>query len=327
MSNRQTFNPFRHSQRKSPPAPLALVPVRFFPAPDLIQGALLVVSAELMFASMGVAIRIVAQEMPNAGIVFFRNLIGMSILLPLLLPSGWSGLRTSVPHLHLLRGMAGLAAMYCFFYAIAHMPLAEAMLLKLSAPMFIPVVALLWLGEQVPWRVRWAIVLGLVGVVLILRPDLGAMAPIGLIALLGGVFAAIAKVTVRRLSRTEPTTRIVFYFALIGTLVSALPLFRFWQTPSPQAMSWLLAVGLFATLGQLLLTRGFALAPAARMGTFGFFSVLFGALYGWLFWDELLGWSTIIGATLVILAGVNASRGHGADRASVRLVADHGPRR
>lgn len=327
MSNRKTSRPYRDLRPKSSPKPLKVVPEHPFPGPDLIQGALLVVSAELMFASMGVAIRMVSQEMPNAGIVFFRNLIGMSILLPLILRTGWSGFRTKVPQLHLLRGLAGLAAMYCFFYAIARIPLAEAMLLKLSAPLFIPVVAFLWLGEQIPWRVRWAIALGLAGVVLILRPELGAISSIGLIALLGGFFAAIAKVTVRRLSRTEPTTRIVFYFALTGTLVSALPLLRFWQTPSPQAMGWLLAVGFLATLGQLLLTRGFSLAPAARMGTFGFFSVLFGALYGWLFWDELISGSTAIGATLVVLAGVNAGRTGSAYRTPIGLAADHHPPR
>jgi len=230
------------------------------------------------------------------------------VLLPLLLHKGLSDLRTQVPHLHLLRGLAGLTAMYCFFYAIANMPLAEAMLLKLSAPLFIPLVALLWLGEAVPPRVRWALLAGFLGVALILRPDFSGLSSVALIALLGGLFAAVAKVSVRRLSRTEPTTRIVFYFALTGTLVSAIPVLFYWQTPSPEAMLWLLAVGLFATLGQLLLTQGMSLAPAARIGTFGFFAVIFGALYGWLFWDEILRWTTLAGTLLVIYAGVSASR-------------------
>jgi drug/metabolite transporter (DMT)-like permease len=197
--------------------------------------------------------------------------------------------------------------MYCFFFAIAHMPLADAMLLKLSAPLFIPVVALLWLGEAVAPRVRLALMLGFLGVALILRPDPGEISPVALVAVLGGLFAAVAKVTVRRLGRTEPTTRIVFYFALTGAAFSSVPLIWYWQTPSPYAVGWLLAVGGFATLGQLLLTRGFALAPAARMGAFGFFSVVFGALLGWLFWDEMLRWTTALGSVLVILCGVAAS--------------------
>jgi drug/metabolite transporter (DMT)-like permease len=189
------------------------------------------------------------------------------------------------------------------------MPLAEAMLLKLSSPLFVPLVALLWLGEAVPPRVRWALAVGFAGVTLILHPDLGQVSPVAWIAVLGGAFAAVAKVTVRRLSRSEPTTRIVFYFALAGTLVSAIPLAGTWQPPSLPALGWLLGVGLPATLGQLLLTRGLSLAPAARMGTFGFFSVIFGALVGWILWGEVLAWPTAAGSVLVIAAGVLAGGG------------------
>jgi drug/metabolite transporter (DMT)-like permease len=273
-----------------------------------LLGAASVIAAELMFACMGAAIRMVSEEIPNAGIVFFRNLIGVALVLPLLLRRGLGNLRTGVAGLHLLRGLAGTAAMYCFFYAIVHLPLADAMLLKLSAPLFIPVVALLWLGERVPSRVRWALLLGFAGVALILRPELRALSPVALIALLGGLFAAVAKVTVRRLTRSEPTARIVFYFAVTGTLVSSLPLLWLWETPSPRALAWLLAVSAFATLGQLLLTRGFASAPAARMGAFGFFSVIFAALLGYWLWDEVVGWTTLGGTVLVVLAGAAASR-------------------
>ena len=100
----------------------------------------------------------------------------------------------------------------------------------------------------------------------------------------------------------------MFYFALTGTLVAALPAVWFWQPPSAEAMAWLAAIAGFATLGQLLLTHGFSMAPAARMGSFGYFSVVFGALYGWLFWRETLNWGTITGSILVFAAGYLASR-------------------
>jgi drug/metabolite transporter (DMT)-like permease len=296
-----------------PPARSAALEFAASGAPPIGQkwllGALCIVAAELMFVLMGVGIRMVAQELPSAEIVFFRNFIGLVLLLPLLARHRGTNLLTRVPHLHLLRGLAGLSAMYCFFYAIAHIPLAEAMLLKLTSPLFIPLVALLWLGEAVPWRVRWALLIGFAGVALILRPDFGQVSPVASVALLGGLFAALAKVTVRRLSRTEPTTRIVFYFALVGVLVSSAPLFWYWQTPSARALGWLLALGLCATLGQLLLTRGLSLAPAARMGAFGFFSVVFAALVGWILWEEVLTWAMLAGSVLVVLAGLAAGSG------------------
>jgi len=269
-------------------------------------GAAFIVGGELMFASMGVGVRIVSELLPNASIVFYRNFFGLMLLSPWLLRHNLKGLRTRVPHLHLLRGIAGVSAMYCFYYAIAHMPLAEAMVLKLSAPLFIPMVALLWLHELVPARVWLGIAIGFGGVLLIMRPGLEGISHAAPIALLGGLFAAIAKVAVRRLSRTEPTVRIVFFFALTAALISSVPAAWAWETPSFHALSWMLAIALFATLGQLCLTSGMSMAPAARMGAFGYFSVIFGAAYGWFLWDEQLVWWTIGGTALIFLSGLLA---------------------
>lgn len=274
------------------------------PPSHLLRGALFIIGSELMFSLMGASIRVLSHELDNTMIVFARNLVGLGLLLALTASSGVRHLATAVPHLHLLRGAAGLGAMYCFFYAIANMPLANAMLLKLTAPLFIPLVALAWLGERFNWQVPAALAVGFSGVALILVPDFAQMAPVAVIALLGGVLAAVAKVTVRRLARTEPTTRTVFYFAAIGSAISAIPLIWTWQTPSPAMLAWILALGVLATSGQLLLTRGMACAPAARLGPFAFFSVVFGALLGWLFWDEVLYWSTIAGTALVLVSGI-----------------------
>jgi drug/metabolite transporter (DMT)-like permease len=279
----------------------------------LLSGALFIIAAELMFACMGATIRHLSLELNNGMLVFARNLVGLLLIGLLFARPGWRGLRTQVPHLHLLRGTAGLGAMYCFFYAIAHMPLANAMLLKLTAPLFMPLVALAWLGERFTWHVVAALTVGFGGVILILLPDFSTLAPVASIALLGGVLAAVAKVTVRRLSATEPATRTVFYFAAIGTGVSLVPLFWMWTTPSPTALAWLLLLGAFATLGQLLLTRGMGCAPAARLGPFTFFSVVFGAVLGWVFWDEVLGWPVIAGSLLVLGSALLVGRGRRPD--------------
>jgi drug/metabolite transporter (DMT)-like permease len=275
----------------------------------LLSGALYIVAAELMFACMGATIRHLSGELNNGMLVFARNLVGLALIAALASVPGWRGLRTAVPHLHLLRGAAGLGAMYCFFYAIAHMPLANAMLLKLTAPLFMPLVALTWLGERFTWHVVAALIVGFAGVGLILVPDFSAMAPVTAVALLGGVLAAIAKVTVRRLSATEPAARTVFYFAAIGTSISVMPLAWLWQTPKFDSLAWLLLLGAFATAGQLLLTRGMACAPAARLGPFTFFSVVFGALLGWLFWEEILSWATVVGTLFVLASALIVGRG------------------
>lgn len=288
------------------------------PRPDrILLGAAFIIAGELCFATMGVGIRMVSGELPNAMVVFARNLVALLLLAPWLLRHGLADVRTAVPGLHLLRAVAGVGAMYCFFYAIAAVPLADAMLLKLTTPIFIPMIALPWLGERVTPRVWLAIIVGFLGVAVVLdpRPPAGTIAahwawvsPVALVGLLGGALAALALVTVRRLSRTEPIRRIVFHFALIAALISAVPLVWDWQTPSPRALGWLVWIGVVATLGQLALTRGLSLAPAARMGAFAYFSVLFGATFGWALWDEPITPAIVLGSTLVALAGVIASR-------------------
>jgi drug/metabolite transporter (DMT)-like permease len=279
------------------------------PLAALWAGALLIVAGEWAFATMSAAVRVVSAELDNEVVVFFRNAFGLLLLLPWVARHGLRrSLATEWPAIHLLRGLAGLGAMYCFFYAIAHMPLAEAMLFKLSAPLFIPVVAYLWLREVAPPRTRWAIVIGFAGVALILMPDLAAVAPVALVALLGGFLAAVAKVTVRRLAATEPTARIVFYFTVVGTVVSAVPLLWAWQTPSLRSLTWLAAIAALATVGQWCLTRGLSRAAAPLLAPFVYSSVVFAAAYGWLFWGERITWTTVAGTLIVAFAGLLAAR-------------------
>ena len=279
---------------------------------SMMRGALFIVASECMIACMGATIKFAAVELPNEMIVFFRNLFGLAALAPWLLRHGCAGLKTGVIHLHMLRAVAGLSAMYCLFFAIAHIKLADAMLLKLTTPVFIPVAALLWLGERLGVAARWALLLGFAGVCLIIRPG-AELHWVMLIALVGSAFAALAKVTVRRLSRSEPAFRVVFYFAAMGAVISAVPLVWAWQTPSTSSWLLLLALGPQAPLGKLLMRRGYAAAPAAQVGVFTYSSVLFGAALGWWFWGELWDALSVAGAVLVAAAGALALRGSGVD--------------
>jgi len=283
---------------------------------NLALGALLIVLSELAFASMGAAVKAnAATGMGNEMMVFMRNLFGLMLLLPLLARAGPEIVRTRTPWLHLLRGAAGLGAMYCFYYALAHLALAEGMLLKMTTPLFMPLIAWLWLHEPMRRSTLAAVPLGFAGVYLVLSPG-GELQWIVLIGVLGGVMAAVAKTTVRRLGRSEPNLRVVFYFALTGLVISAVPLLWAWQTPTAEQWLWLFATGLFGTIGQLLLTRGYAIAPSGRVSPFTYFSVVFGAGYGYLFWQELPATTFVFGALLIATAGVLTLVTHGPAKAS-----------
>jgi drug/metabolite transporter (DMT)-like permease len=151
-------------------------------------------------------------------------------------------------------------------------------------------------------------------VAFILTPKYETLGTVGMIALFGGLLAAVAKTSLRRLARTEPPERTVFYFALTGTLVSLFPLFYFWQPVSFNLLLWLLLLAGFGLTGQMLMTRGFAHAKAGRLGIFAYSSVIFAALYGWLLWEETLTWTMVGGSLLVAIAGLLAA----GDRSSTR---------
>ena len=271
----------------------------------LLAGALCVLGASLLFAVMGSLVKAAAAELPNAVVVFFRNFLALAILFPFLLRRSGSGsLRTAHFSRHLVRSLSGLGSMYLFFYTLGRLPLAEAVLLAYTAPLFIPLVARIWIGEPVPPVVPWAVLLGFAGVVLILRPGPGVLRPVALLGLGSGVLMAVAMVSIRRMSDTEPPGRIVFYFSLLASAASALPLAWTWQTPTLRAMGLLGGIAVLAVFGQVLLTRGYSLAPAGRVGPFSYANIVFAAFIGWLCWSETFTLLSAVGTLLVCAAGM-----------------------
>jgi drug/metabolite transporter (DMT)-like permease len=286
-----------------PPAPLrADEPARARPAPvdDLRRGALFAVLAAAAFALMSACIKAASASVGTPVIVFFRSAVGMLVLLPWLLRHGAGVLRTQRPGGHLWRSAFGVCAMYCFFYAIAHLHLAEAILLTYSTPLFIPFIAWLWIREPPAPVILPAVTLGLVGIGLIVKPAELLASPASLVGVLSGLCAAAAMVSIRRIADTEPAARIVFYFSALSTAVAAVPLLWAWRTPAADELALLVGVGVLATTGQLCLTRAYSLAPAARIGAFTYSAVVFGGLIGWAWWGEAPDAASLAGITLVI---------------------------
>lgn len=191
---------------------------------DLPRGAVLMLAACLAFAAAGALVKQVSSTLPNEMVVFFRSLSGLLVLAPWFISQGPRYFATRHLGSHFLRAFTGLIAMYCYFYAIAHMPLAEAVLLNYTAPLFIPLIALFWLAEVFNPRLWWPILIGFAGIGLILKPGSSLLEPLAVIGLAAGVFSALSMVGIRRLTTTEPATRVVFYFGLFTTLASAVPL-------------------------------------------------------------------------------------------------------
>ena len=273
-----------------------------------LTGALYMLAASVVMALVGTSVKWATDGLPAPVVVFFRNFFGLAVLIPWLIAPGGITLRTPNLRLHGLRCLFGFCAMNCYFYAISHLHLAGAVALNFTSPLWIPFVALLWLREKITGRVLLASAVGLVGVWFIRTPGSNVVSWPGLAGLLSALFASAALVGVRRLTVAgEPAGRIVFYFALGSTLLTALALPFFWKTPTPHQWLALVLTGALASLAQFLLSRGFARAPAAIAAVFYYGTVPAAAFFGWLFWGETLTPGFALGAGLICAAGIAAS--------------------
>lgn len=269
---------------------------------NLRVALLLLASSAFLFASMGVLIRLASITVDNATIVFFRNAIGLLFILPLVLRSGVNNLKTTKLWMHLWRSVIGLIAMYGFFYAIAHMKLSNAMVFTYSSPIFIPLIAWLFLKEKMTVWMCITAVVGLIGVLFVAKPNEGLFNLLSLVGLVASFCAAMAFVTVRALTDTEPPVRIVFYFCLISTLISAIPMFWHWRSYSVQEWLYLIAAGLLATSSQLLMSHAYKLAPAGKIGPANYLAIIFAGLCAAVLWQEYPDFYSCIGFILIMLA-------------------------
>lgn len=296
------------------------------PTYDLRRGATLMVTSAVLFASMAATVQVISRQLPNAPIVFFRHFLMLLFLLPWVLREGRGALRTRDFPGHLVRGLTGVSAVACYFYAIARLRLADAVLLNQSMPLFMPLVERAWLGEPIPRRLSWVLLMGFAGLVLILRPGSGVFDAAALVGLASAALASVAQVSIRRLTHTEPVMRIVVYFGLIASVAAAPPALLTWREPSARTWAFLLLMGVFATVGQLALTRSYFYAPAARVGPFLYVGPVFAGLLDWVIWDRLPDLLFVAGALLVVVAATLALRIHGGTPVLDAPAVDPGPR-
>ena len=239
-------------------------------------------------------------------LVFYRLALG---LVPLFIWIAWSrnftAWRTNRPTAHILRTSLGLATMMVSFSALNFLPLAEATTISFAAPLFSVALSALILKEKVR-RYRWsAVAAGLVGVAVVMQPAGEKLPPVGLaLALLGAIGVAGVTITIRTISRTDPTQTTVLWFTGLATLTVGVAMPFHAQAHDPAAWAILISLGLFGGLGQLLMTASLRYAPVATVAPFDYVQLLWAVWFGWLIWDTQPPASTWAGAAVIIASGL-----------------------
>ena len=284
----------------------------------VLLGAALVAAAGLMFALAGMAIKMAGAHLSSVEVLFWRNVLSLAILVPWILWYWPRSLRPEHGGLMALRGVAVVASLLCYYYAVKALPLAEAVLLNFSSPIFVPLLGFLLFRFALDRKVLLAVAVGFVGVALILKPGTDFFRPDALIGVASGALGGLAAVAVWRMPADESPVRIAVYFALIGILITAGPAIVVNPALLPPAEAWpaLVMLGLFSTAAHILFARGCLVAPADRVSPLDYTSVFFAAALGWLIWGEGVDWFTAAGTALVVAGGVIAIRkGRGEGRA------------
>ena len=274
------------------------------------------IAAAFFFASMAVGIKFASTQFSVFEVVFYRGLVGVAVLTWMCRQRGVS-LRTPVPMMHVWRNVVGVAALMCWFYAIADLPLATAMTLNYMSGVWIATFLIggtLAMGRLADLRRQGplvaAVMASFAGVLLLLRPTIEQNQLFaGLVGLLSGLMAALAYMQVAALGRVgEPETRTVFYFSLGATLAGlvgmALTGVHAWRWPEA---AWLLPIGVLAAAGQLCLTRAYSRGASMLLANLQYSGIVFSALFGLLFFDHpvgLLGWA---GIALIVASGIAAT--------------------
>ncbi|MCL2525376.1 MAG: DMT family transporter [Betaproteobacteria bacterium] len=264
--------------------------------------------ASLLFACMGVCVKLAAATHSAVEITFWRSLIALVLMFALVRLRGVS---LATPHWrwHVTRGLVGCAAIFSYFYAIALLPLASAVTLNYTSAIFLALYLALT-GWRLQRDILGALAVGLAGVALLLRPTFHADQLFGgLIGLASGALAGMAYFSVRELgARGESEMRTVFYFSLVATVASGIGLlFVDWHPMAADSGGFLLGVGVFATLAQLAMTRAFARGKTLAAAALAYSTVVFASLFGMLFWGEMLGALAWMAIGLIVLSGIAAT--------------------
>ena len=257
--------------------------------------------AVIILTGMFAVAKHLMQTLPMLEVAMFRFLMSLFFFLPWLMRNGFSVLNSDRPFGHFWRSFFGATSLLAGMYAIHHLLLADATVLTFTIPLWSIILAALFLGERVRLKRSLATFIGFAGVILVVKPQSG-IEPATLVALLAAILASCAITTMKDLTRTEPSNRIVFYFLMYGTIILGIPTLYIFQIPTMTEWLWLGLLGFFGSTGQYCLTQAYAAGDMTIIAPLDFTRVIVAGIIGYLIFDEIPDAWACTGAIIVISA-------------------------
>jgi len=271
--------------------------------PATLRGVLWMVGALLSFSTMAISVRELLDTMGTFEVLFFRSLVSLGIVLSLVPRYGFGALRTHRFGLHLVRNLLHFCGQWAWVYAIAFLPLATVFAIEFTMPVWTAVLAVLFLHERLNAGRVAMLVMGLAGILIILRPGFAFIHPAALVMLGGALAFATTMVTTKSLSSTDAPIVVLFYMSVIQLPLGLLPALPHWVAPTVADLPWILGVGVAGYTAHYCMTRAFRLADATIIVPIDFVRLPLIAVVGALFYDERIQLVTMLGAA-VIFTGI-----------------------
>ena len=274
------------------------------PAPARVGAAIaLVCVAALTFSAMFAAVKFLDGRYSPMQVLLLRYGIGFVLSLPFILRAGAGAWRTSRPGAHAVRATFGLVSTVLMFYAVTQMPLATATAISFSMPLFLTLLSMPLLGERVGWRRATATAVGFAGVLIVVDPG-GDLNWAAALALMSALFYALAVISVRQLSGSEPAVRIYFYYNVANILVCGAAMPWLWVEPTPLHWAIFIGIGGLGAIAQYCFLCAYRLASASIVAPFDYAQILFALLLGYLVWAELPRAQSFLGGGVIVVSGL-----------------------
>lgn len=276
----------------------------FYKSNNILIGSLLYLFAYFNIALVAVLVKALPSEIHVGTIIFFQFFIPLLLSLPFIWQRGWTILKTKQYPGHLLRDVSGIATFSLFFLSLSYISLTQAIVLRSTAPFWIPLVLLIWRKEMISKSIWIAVMMGFSGIILIIKPSINGYFSIGsLFALGAGFFIAISTLTLRELAATEPTRRTLFYYCLFASLIS-LPFLDVNMPPGKLTLYALISIGVLMFVIESALITALTYEKASSLAPVSYSAILFSCLFDWLFFNKTLTLLDLCGAFLIISAGI-----------------------
>jgi drug/metabolite transporter (DMT)-like permease len=266
-----------------------------------------------------VAGRETTRELNVFQIMEVRSVLGLCMLYPLIrMSGGFATLRTARPLQHLSRNLIHYGAQLGWFFALTLIPIGQVVSIEFTMPIWTAILAAAFLGERMTvWKIA-AIMLGIVGVIVIVRPSTGEINPGQLIALAAAVGFGISIAMVKSLTRTENTLAIIFWMLVVQSVAGFFPSIHVWAWPSAWAWGWIVVIAICGTFSHYCMARAMLYADATVVIPMDFLRVPLSAAAGWLIYSERLDMFTVLGAALILTGNLLNLKSAGSVPARVR---------